>query len=256
MRLDQDRRHPLHDALCAFLTDEAVALQLMSALFATGSAEHVRTNHMRRPSHNDGGNQWPGEDHSGYDTRGVKFRGIRSPWSIDEESVSTTLEQPVYGERGRAKIIVGYLDAYVTACRTRSYSGCCSWRREHSPHPIDGRYVYEYDDESVEGEWFQSDEVACAVEVKAKISSLGELIRQVQKYRHEWSHDPDVERPAKWVVMSPGITPGIVDLLKGQDIIGIKPSPQFLAWADTHGLALPLDARRLAGDQTQLELGA
>lgn len=225
---DADRRHPLHDALCLFLTDTDVAEALLS-YFWPRATRAVKDQAVVR----DSGGRW---DFVNDLNPSFRFSGTRSLGGFSD--ITSTLEQPVHATRGRYNQIVGYVDGYISGNQERTTRGVVTpmWGKERTPIDV------EFSDFDL---WR-----TVAVEVKARISSVGDLVRQVQKYRHEWGVHEDIPaRPTKWVVMSPSITEPLRKFLADQDIIGMRPGDKFLPWCQQHGISLPKDAIAMLGPQ-------
>jgi hypothetical protein len=232
-RRDPDQRHPLHDALCAYLSDPEIARELFRAL-SSPSAKPV-TLQCTRQAHYAALSAPPTyrwelslddwQQRSAFS--GTEYR------EVNEGSVATRLEQPVYADRGRYKQLVGFLDVYLQAESRTWAEGVVAHegRLQDVTLPL---WTYDY---------------AVAIEVKARMPSVGEVIRQIQKYRHEWAtyfvEGSAVTKPTRWIVCCPQMPGALVELLRANDIVGIQPNPSFLPWCEQHGVTLPDHARAL-----------
>jgi hypothetical protein len=188
------------------------------------------------------GHQW------GFFSRGEYGHGtFTGTKTVDELIIDETkLEQPVVANRGRFQSIIGYVDVLIEGSADVTYHGHVKRR---SLMMGDGGPS----EEVTLGEFQRR---TAAVEVKARITSFGDLVRQIQRYRHEWVRGEELNPyPDKWVVLSPSVTESLRRFLLNQDIIGIRPSPQFLPWCAQHGLRLPADARALLHEQLALSMG-
>lgn len=239
MRTRSPKHHPLHDALCAYLTDPDVRLEVLNTLVPLKTK--TVTFQCRKLSNPD---RWERVDYPSYPSPHYlsppvwTFQGTTRD-EIDQTSVWGYLEHPVIS-RGRR--VVGNVDVYLGGNLYMREVGTCRLLDDRTKT---GTVIDEVHNVTL-GNWLSS--VAVAIEVKARVDSVGELIRQVNRYRAEWTDYTSGSKPEVWAVCTPNLPAAVSAVLTQNGIHSVAVDPNaFLDWCNRETWPLPPDARALLG---------